>query len=211
MLARPISARRVANRLSKSDPVLARIIRRTGPRALPRLRASFASLATTIVNQQISGKAGEAILRRVKRLYGGRGFPPPSWFRVVPEPDLRNAGVSPQKASYLRDLAQHVTSGRLDFRKLPQLSDDEVVQTLTSVKGIGVWTAQMCLIFSLNRPDILPTGDLGIRKAVGRAWNFKSVPAERTVEQIGRRWAPYRSHASFYLWLSLSNPLRAKD
>lgn len=104
---------------------------------------------------------------------------------------------------YLRDLGQRVASGRLKLRSLTRRTDREVVEALTAVKGIGVWTAQMYLIFSLHRPDVLPSGDLGVRKAVGKAWKYGGVPAPRTVERHGRAWAPYRSHAAYYLWRSL--------
>jgi DNA-3-methyladenine glycosylase II len=157
-----------------------------------------------IVFQQISGAAGDSILRRVRKAHGGRGFPKPEWFLGASTETLKAAGLSPQKRGYVTDLARHVSSGRLDFARLRQAPDEEVVESLTEVRGIGQWTAQMYLIFSLQRPDILPTGDLGVRKAVGRAWGFKTLPAERTVERIGRKWAPYRSHASFYLWQSLA-------
>lgn len=106
---------------------------------------------------------------------------------------------------YLRDLAAHVLDGRLDLRRTSRRSDAEVVEELTSVMGIGLWTAQMYLIFSLHRPDVIPSGDLGVRKAVGKAWGYRALPAESTVERHARRWAPYRSHAAYYLWRSLDS------
>ena len=186
--------------------MLGEIVRHLGPIALPDDRGGFPSLVRAIVFQQISGAAGTSILRKVRRAHGGRSFPTPEWFLRVPATTLASAGLSPQKRRYVVDLARHVRSGRLDFARLRRASDDEVVDALTDVTGIGRWTAQMYLIFSLHRPDVLPTGDLGIRKAVGRAWGFRTLPAERTVERIGRRWAPYRSYASYYLWQSLTGP-----
>ena len=118
---------------------------------------------------------------------------------------LRAAGVSPQKMRYLHDLAAHVVEGRLDLRRLSRRTDAEVLDELTAVRGIGVWTAQMYLIFSLHRPDVIPSGDLGVRKAVGKAWGYRIVPAPKTVERHARRWTPYRSHAAYYLWRSLEN------
>ncbi|MCI4347911.1 MAG: DNA-3-methyladenine glycosylase 2 family protein [Thermoplasmata archaeon] len=203
--ARP-STRAIARRLSQSDPIMARLIRRGGPAALPSRGAGFHTLAQSILFQQISGKAGAAILRRLQTAYGGPRFPPPEWFQAVSTEVLRGAGVSPQKMGYLRDLAAHVLDKRLELGRLSRRPDPEVIEKLTSVRGIGLWTAHMYLIFSLHRPDVIPSGDLGIRKAVGRAWGYRRVPAERTVERHARPWAPFRSHAAYYLWRSLDSP-----
>jgi DNA-3-methyladenine glycosylase II len=194
---------RIARHLSRSDPVLARLIRRGGPTRLPSRGAGFPTLAQAILYQQISGAAGAAILRKLKAAHGGPRFPGPEWFASVSTESLRAAGVSPQKMRSLRDLAQRVLDGRLNLRRLSQRSDAEVLAELTAVMGIGVWTAQMYLIFSLHRPDIFPSGDLGIRKAVGKAWGYRGLPAVRTVDRHARPWAPFRSHAAFYLWRSL--------
>ena len=199
------SAKEIARQLSRSDPVLAELIRRGGPVELPTRDAGFPTLARSILFQQISGKAGAAILRRLQTAHGGPGFPPPEWFRAVSTDVLRAAGVSPQKMRYLRDLSAHVAEGRLNLRSLSRQPDSEVIRELTSVRGIGLWTAQMYLIFSLHRPDVFPSGDLGIRKAVGRAWGYRSLPAERTAERHARAWAPFRSHAAYYLWRSLDS------
>lgn len=201
--ARASSADKVARHLSGADPVLAGLIRTVGARELPSRGTGFATLARAIIYQQISGAAGDAILRRLRRAHGGPGFPPARWFLHVPARTLRAAGVSPQKTRYLRDLSRQVHSGRLRLRRLPRLSDAEVVEALTAVQGIGLWTAQMYLIFALHRPDVCPSGDLGVRKAVGRAWKYRGLPAPRTVERHARAWRPYRSHAALYLWRSL--------
>jgi DNA-3-methyladenine glycosylase II len=209
----PVSPPRTADpaeaaaHLARVDPVLRRIIRRLGVQPLPKDRGGFPSLARAIIFQQISGAAGASIHRRVRSAHGGRGFPPPAWFVSAATETLAQAGLSPQKRGYLVDLARHTHSGRLEFARLRRLPDDQVIEALTMVKGVGTWTAQMYLLFSLNRPDVLATGDLGIRKAVGRAYGFKSLPSERTVERIGRPWAPYRSFASYYLWRSLDTRL----
>jgi DNA-3-methyladenine glycosylase II len=199
------SAQAISRHLSRSDPVLARLIRAGGPTELPSRGAGFPVLAQAILFQQISGAAGAAILRRLRATHGGPGFPPPEWFRTVSTQKLRAAGVSPQKIRYLRDLAARILDGRLNLRRVPRQSDAEVVQELTGVLGIGLWTAQMYLIFSLHRPDVFPSGDLGIRKAFGKAFGYRNLPAERTAERHARRWAPYRSHAAFYLWRSLDS------
>lgn len=205
-MRRPIrpGAAEIALQLSRADPVLARMIQTVGPQELPSRGAGFPVLAQAILFQQISGAAGAAILRRLRAAHGGPGFPPAEWFRQTPTAVLRAAGVSPQKIGYLRDLAARVADGRLDLRKLAGCPDAEAIAHLTEVRGIGVWTAQMYLIFSLHRPDVLPSEDLGIRKAVGRGWEYRSLPAVRTVERLGRRWSPFRSHAAFYLWRSLA-------
>jgi DNA-3-methyladenine glycosylase II len=200
------SARQIARHLSGSDPVLAKLIRRGGPTDLPSRGAGFPTLAQSILFQQISGAAGASILRRLRASHGGPGFPPPTWFQTLSSDDYRAAGVSPQKMRYLRDLAAHVLDGRLDLRHVARRSDAEVIEELTGVMGIGLWTAQMYLIFSLHRPDVFPSGDLGVRKAVGRAWGYRSMPAESTVDRHARRWTPYRSHAAYYLWRSLDSP-----
>jgi DNA-3-methyladenine glycosylase II len=200
-----VSAHTIARHLSLADPVLARLIQRGGPAKLPSRGAGFPTLAQSIVYQQISGAAGAAILRRLRKAHGGPSFPPAEWFLRISPSELRRAGVSPQKIRYLLDLAGRIQDKRLDLRRMARLPDDRVIEALTSVLGIGVWTAQMYLIFSLHRPDVFPSGDWGVRKAVEKGWSYKAVPAVSTVERHARRWAPYRSHAAFYLWRSLDN------
>lgn len=199
------SARPIARRLGRSDPVLAKIIHRVGPSEPPVRPAGFAALGRAIVFQQISGAAGSSIVRRLCRRSGTRGFPPPVWFLSAPVAELRRAGLSPQKVRYLKDLAARVTDRRIEFRRFRSMTDEAIIEHLTGVKGIGRWTAQMFLIFSLGRPDVMPSGDLGVRKAVQRAYGYRRLPAEVTVERLGRRWAPYRSHATHYLWRSLDD------
>jgi DNA-3-methyladenine glycosylase II len=199
------STKDIARFLSRSDPVLAKLIRREGSADLPSRGAGFPTLAQAILFQQISGAAGAAILRRLRAAYGGPRFPPPEWFAKVSTRALRAAGVSPQKMRYLRDLAARVLDGRLELHRLHRLPDAKVIEELTGVMGIGLWTAQMYLIFSLHRPDVIPSGDLGVRKAVGKAWGYRNLPAESTVERHARRWVPYRSHAAYYLWRSLES------
>lgn len=197
------SAREIARHLSRADSVLAELIQRGGPTDLPSRGVGFHTLAQAILFQQISGAAGAAILRRLRAAHGGPRFPTPDWFRTVSTTVLRSAGVSPQKVRYLRDLGSRVSDGRLNLPHLARRPDSEVIQELTSVLGIGLWTAQMYLIFSLHRPDVMPSGDLGIRKAVGKAWGYRSLPAPSTVDRRARPWAPFRSHAAYYLWRSL--------
>ena len=119
--------------------------------------------------------------------------------------DLRDAGLSWSKVSYFRDLAEHVLDGELDLERLPELSDEEVIEELTAVKGIGAWTAEMFLIFHLGRPDVLSTGDLGIRKGAQLAYGLEEMPTEDELEQIGEKWRPHRTIACLYFWRSLDN------
>ncbi|MCI4349753.1 MAG: DNA-3-methyladenine glycosylase 2 family protein [Thermoplasmata archaeon] len=203
------SARTIARHLSRADPILARLIRRGGPTTLPTRGAGFPILAQSILFQQISGAAGASIVRRLRAAHGGPRFPPPEWFLKVSPKTLRASGVSPQKTRYLRDLATHVVERRLNLRTLSRASDEDVIARLTDILGIGLWTAQMYLIFSLHRPDVFPAGDLGVRNAVGRAWKYRVVPSVKTVERKAVRWAPFRSHAAFYLWRSLDPSVAA--
>lgn len=198
--------RSIARALGRSDPVLAGLIRRVGIRAPPVRPSGFPALARAIVYQQISGAAGSAILRKIRQTAGTRGIPSPRWFLDSSDATLRGAGISPQKVRYLRDLASHVVDRRIDFHRFPSMTDEEITEHVTAVHGIGRWTAQMYLLFSLGRPDVLPTGDLGVRKAVRIEYGYRTLPSERTVARIGRRWAPWRSHATYYLWRSLENP-----
>jgi DNA-3-methyladenine glycosylase II len=195
----------IARYLARSDPVLAGIIRRVGLHEPPVRPSGFAALARAIVYQQISGAAGASILRKVRRAAGTREMPPPRWFLTSTDTTLRSAGLSPQKIRYLRDLAVHVLDRRIDFHRFPRMTDAEITEHLSAVQGIGRWTAQMFLLFSLGRPDVLPTGDLGVRRAVQRSYGYRGLPAESTVQRIGRPWAPWRSHATYYLWRSLEN------
>ena len=191
--------------LSQADPTLAGIIRRIGPCQLSMGRRNhyFASLVEAIVYQQLAGKAAAAILSRFRSLFPSRRFPRPEQIHRMPEIQLRAAGLSPQKIAYLRDLSSRLLDGSFHFRGLSAMEDAKVIQHLTQVKGVGRWTAEMFLIFTLGRPDVLPLDDLGIRKAVQKAYGFRAMPSARTLERIGRKWQPYRSVAAWYLWASV--------
>ena len=157
------------------------------------------------MSQQISVKAAETIFRRLKEALGGRISP-----RRVLELNakaLRAAGVSGQKVSYLRDLAEKWTDRTITPQHFSRLSDEEIIETLTQVRGIGRWTAEMFLIFSLTRLDVLPVDDLGFQRAVQLAYGYRSLPAARTIRRIAEHWRPYRSIATWYLWRSLDNGL----
>jgi DNA-3-methyladenine glycosylase II len=192
--------------LKRVDPVLAGVIDRVGPcRLEPRQEGThFDALVRSIVYQQLSGKAASTILGRVHALYGDRS-PTPAELLATPDETLRAAGLSRQKLSYLKDLASRVQSGEvpLDAEQIDHLGDDEIIERLVRVKGIGRWTVHMFLIFRLGRPDVLPELDLGIQNAIRRAYRLRKQPGPKDVLRIGKRWTPHASVASWYLWRSL--------
>jgi DNA-3-methyladenine glycosylase II len=195
--------------LRASDETLKRIIDERGPldqeaRRRGRPADPYGALLRSIVGQQLSTKAARSIYGRLTEQFGGRAPTPQELLDADPEV-VRSAGLSRPKVKYLRSLAEHVLSGQLDFDRLPDLGDEEVERELTAVKGLGQWTAHMFLIFHLGRPDVLPGGDLGVRRAVERAYGLEGLPSAEELERLGERWAPYRSLASLYLWESLDN------
>ena len=211
--------RKAIHHLKKQDPVMRGIIERVGPYRMQYGPAEFHSLAEAIVYQQLHGKAAETIFNRFTAL---AGYPlTPEGILKLRDEQLRGAGLSKQKSAYLKDLAAKTASGLLDFARLPGLPDREVIEHLSQVKGIGVWTAQMFLIFSLKRENVLPTGDYGVRMAIfkhyldrsgsaaGTARNGRQrkikLPTAAQMEKIANAWDPYRSVACWYLWRSLDN------
>jgi DNA-3-methyladenine glycosylase II len=200
--------RTAVRHLKRADPVLKDIIERVGPSRFVRTPTGshLDALVRSIVSQQLSTSAAATIHARLLALVGKAQPLPEDWL-ALNDPDLRAAGLSRQKIAYIRDLARHVHEGLLPMAKLHTMSDDEVIAALTEVKGIGVWTAQMFLMFRLNRPDILPVLDLGIRNAFRRAYKLRKEPTEKRMRAIAKPWVPYRSVASWYLWQSLELPL----
>ncbi len=186
----------------RRDPKLGAVIKRFGRCCLPdtRTRDPFVSLVRVIMSQQLSGKAADTIFGRVETLAGGRANMTPAVIRALDATALRGAGVSRPKISYLYDLADHVADGRLDFAALDGHHDEEVINHITAVKGLGRWSAEMFLMFRLNRPDILPVDDLGIIKGMQKLFGMKSRPKPRTMIRLAEPWRPYRSIASWYLW-----------
>jgi DNA-3-methyladenine glycosylase II len=193
--------RKALNHLKKSDPVLREIIERVGPCRIEYTSPEFHSLAEAIVYQQLNGKAAVTIFKRFAAL-AGEPLTPEGILRLTDE-QLRGVGLSKQKSGYLKDLAAKTAAGLLDFSRLPDLSDEDVIRHLTQVKGVGVWTAHMFLMFSLKRPDVLPTGDYGVRAAMKKHYRKRKLPQPKDMEKIARAWAPYRSIACWYLWRSL--------
>lgn len=199
--------RTAVRHLKRADPVLANIIERVGPSrfARPTTGSHLDALVRSIVSQQLSTSAASTIYSRLIALVGVAEPGPAHWL-ALDDPDLRAAGLSRQKISYVRDLARHVQNDALPMTKLHEMDDDAVIEALTAVKGIGVWTAQMFLMFRLGRPDILPVLDLGIRNAFRRVYRLRKEPTAKRMHSIAKPWAPYRSVASWYLWQSLELP-----
>lgn len=195
--------------LARRDPVIRDLMRRYGPCGLAQAQHvdPFRALIHAIISQQLSTRAAATIEGRFRALYGG--VPTPSQVADTPDAQLRAVGLSGQKVRYLRDLCRRVEDGSLPLTTLGVMSDDEVVAALTEVKGIGRWTAEMFLMFRLQRPDVLPVDDLGIVKAVQRAYGLRKTPTPQRLMRLGESWRPYRSVACWYLWASLDNtPLK---
>ncbi|HSY99964.1 MAG TPA: DNA-3-methyladenine glycosylase [Terriglobales bacterium] len=194
--------RKAINHLKKSDPTLRAIVERVGPCRMEFGEPVFHSLAEAIVYQQLNGKAAVTIFKRFAAL-AGEPLSAEGIAKLTAE-QMRSAGLSKQKSSYLRDMADRTIRGELSFTHLPEMTDEEVIKHLTQVKGVGVWTAQMFLIFTLKRQNILPTGDFGIRMAMKKHYHKRKLPNPVQMEKIARPWEPYRSIASWYLWRSLN-------
>ena len=188
--------------LKKSDPVLAALIERVGPCRIQFREPTFETLVRSITFQQLSGRVASVIFERLIGAMPRRKLTPKSVLRHSIE-DLKKFGLSTQKATYILDLARHTHVGRVDFERVIELADAEVIEHLTQVKGVGHWTAHMFLIFALRRPNVLPTGDLGIRSAVRLLYDLPELPKPAEIEKIAERWHPYCSVASWYLWRAL--------
>ena len=193
--------RKATNHLKKSDPVLAAIIERVGPCRMEFGPPEFHSLAEAIVYQQLNGKAAVTIFKRFAALAGEPVTP--EGIRKLTDAQLRSVGLSKQKSSYLKDMADRASRGELDFSRLPEMTDDDVIRHLTQVKGVGVWTAHMFLMFTLRRPNVLPTGDYGIQMAIKKHYKKRKMPKPEVMAKIAKSWEPYRSVACWYLWRSL--------
>jgi DNA-3-methyladenine glycosylase II len=191
-------------RLAKRDPILRPFIKRHSPCRLAPHTRHFETLVDAIISQQLSTKAAETIVRRFKALYAPTRFPKPSQILATPDETLRATGMSGAKVAFVKDLAAKAESAAIKFSRLSRLSDEEVIETLIPVKGIGVWTAHMFMIFSLGRLDVLPVGDLGVRKAIERLYGFDHLPTADEIERLAdaRGWRPYCSIAAWYLWRS---------
>jgi DNA-3-methyladenine glycosylase II len=195
--------------LARRDPVLRDLMRRYGACGLANAQHAdpFRALLRAIISQQLSTRAAATIAARFDALFDGN--PTPASIAAVPDARLRACGLSGAKLRYIRDLCARVDDGSLPLEQLAGMSDDDVIATLTQVKGIGRWTAEMFLMFRLHRPDVLPVGDLGIVKAVQKVYGLRKTPTADRLVRLGESWRPYRSVACWYLWASLDNaPLK---
>lgn len=193
--------------LMRRDPVLGAIIKRYGACGLRTDRQAdiYHGLIQSIISQQLSTKAAATIFNRFLALLPDGGAVTPHAVLPLSDEVLRGVGLSRQKTSYLRDLSRRVLDGSLETHRLASMGDEDVIQALTQVKGVGRWTAEMILIFRLRRPDVLPVGDLGIATAIRRAYGLRKPPDAKRMTKIAEPWRPYRSVASWYLWASLNN------
>jgi DNA-3-methyladenine glycosylase II len=193
--------RKAIAHLKKSDPILSAVIVRTGVYRMRYSPPEFHTLAEAVIYQQLHGKAAVTIFKRFAALAGDPVMP--EGILKLTDTQLRSVGLSRQKSSYLKDMAGRASRGELDFTRLPKMSDDDVIKHLTQVKGVGVWTAHMFLMFALRRPNVLPTGDYGIRLAIKKLYKRRKMPKPDVMTKIAKPWEPYRSVACWYLWRSL--------
>ena len=197
------SRRRILNHFNECDPKMARVIQTMGPLRLKRNRNYFLVLCQSIVSQQISVAAADTIYSRFHKLFDGK-TPTPERVAKLKDAPLRTAGLSRQKAAYLKDLSHRFLDGTIRSRQLNYLDNEEIIEQLTRVHGIGRWTAEMFLIFSLNRLDVLPVDDLGLQAAVQNIYGMKVRPDAKRLRTIGKKWNPFETVATWYAWRSLN-------
>jgi DNA-3-methyladenine glycosylase II len=203
-MARQVVAKEIAEalkHLAAADAQLAAIIKSVGAYEIRLRKDPFQSLVEAIIYQQLAGSAADAIYKRFVKIYGR--FPRPLQLLETPDSKLSVAGLSARKIEYVKDLASRVSDGRLNLHLLSEMPDEQIVEQLVEVKGIGRWTAEMFLIFCLGRPDVLPIGDLGLRKAMQKAYTLAALPSPASMRDIARPWKPYSSVATWYMWKSL--------
>jgi DNA-3-methyladenine glycosylase II len=191
-----------ARHLSNTDPIMSQLADRFGaPDLKPRRLPPFQSLAHAIIHQQLSSAAAGTILKRFNALFDGDSFPSPEKVIRLDVERLRTAGLSRPKANYIRDLAQKSIDGVVPtLRECDRLTDAELLERLTSIKGVGRWTVEMLLIFNLGRPDVLPVHDLGVRRGFKIAYRKRKLPTPEQLDRYGARWSPHRTTAAWYLW-----------
>jgi DNA-3-methyladenine glycosylase II len=189
--------------LRRVDPVMAELIRQAGPYTLApaRRRGPYEALVRAVAHQQLTGKVAETILGRLVMLYGGDDYPTPEQLLATPDRFLRGVGFSQAKTAALKDIAARTLDGTIPPRRsLARMKDEAIIQRLIATRGVGRWTVEMFLMFTLGRPDVLPVDDYGIRFGYKVAYGKRSIPKPRVLEKLGERWAPYRTTASWYLW-----------
>ena len=197
--------KKAISHLKKSDPILGELFGKHKPSIINPSKNYFESLADAIMSQQLSGKAADTIIKRFKALFPKVRFPSHKQVLSKSDTELRSVGVSGAKASYLKNLASAFEDKTLSFKNIDTKTDEEIITMLVKVKGIGRWTAEMFLIFSLGRPDVFSFGDLGLRNAVKKVYSLRQDPSPKKLTQLSVHWQPYRSTASLYLWASLNN------
>ena len=186
----------------KKDPKFAKIIMQVGDYNVKITKNPYQSLVESIISQQLSGSAANSIIKKFRKLYKSK-FPKPRDVIKTSDSKLRTTGLSKMKIVYIKELSKKIESKELNMRKISTQSDEQVIEVLTDVKGIGRWTAEMFLIFSLGRLDILPVGDLGLKKGIQSMYSLKELPEKEQIEQLAESWKPYRTVATWYLWKSL--------
>lgn len=195
----PYDAESARKHLLKSDPVMRGIVKACGPFEMEARGKPYEALLRAVLYQQLAGPAAAAIERRFLAMFGGR-IPAPDQLAPMTDEQLRAAGISRQKASYMRSIGEHFASGELSDRKLLRAGDDDVIEMVTRIRGVGRWTADMLLMFCIGRPDVLPVGDLGIQNSMRLAYGLDVLPKPDEMSAIAEPWRPYRSAASWYLW-----------
>lgn len=195
-----VSVRKAVAHLKRGDPALAGVIGRVGPYRMEFHPPTFTALARSIVYQQLNGRAASTIYGRLEQACGE--VTAERVLKLRPS-RMRRLGLSERKTEYLRDLARHTSSGEIAFERLPAMADDAIIDVLTQVRGVGVWTVHMFLMFALARPDVLPVGDYGIRQAMQRLYNLASLPKPAEMERMATPWRPWATVACWYLWRSL--------
>lgn len=195
----PYDAETARKHLLKSDPVMRGIVKACGPFEMEARGKPYEALLRAVLYQQLAGPAAAAIERRFLAMFGGR-IPAPDQLAPMTDEQLRAAGISRQKASYMRSVGEHFASGELSDRKLLRAGDDDVIEMVTRIRGVGRWTADMLLMFCIGRPDVLPVGDLGIQNSMRLAYGLDVLPKPDEMSAIAEPWRPYRSAASWYLW-----------
>lgn len=205
--ATPETLQQAATHLSSVDPILASVIEKAGVPNITPHKNYYQELVESIISQQLSVKAAATILKRFLELFPGDTFPAPDEILAKDSEVLRSVGLSRQKATYIQDLAVKVIEGTVRFNHLDTLTNDEVIAELTQIKGVGVWTVHMFLLFCMGRLDVLPTGDLGIKNGIYTLYQLKEKPTSEEMEKLARKnkWHPYESVASWYIWHSLDN------
>ena len=186
----------------KKDPKFAKIIMQVGDYNVKITKNRYQSLVEAIISQQLSGSAANSITKKFRKLYKSK-FPKPRDIIKTSDSKLRTTGLSKMKIVYIKELSKKIESKELNMRKISTQSNEQVIEVLTDVKGIGRWTAEMFLIFSLGRLDILPVGDLGLKKGIQSMYSLKELPEKEQIEQLAESWKPYRTVATWYLWKSL--------